>query len=272
MKYHINPDTGRPNICDPKKTGICKYATDGVNPPHYESKEDAQKAYEKQNESLALLSLSKAKRSNIDPETGFLNEKAKSKIENYDIKCNHCLTNFTNPDDLCDLVSNDLVTCSNCDNPTDITRVTVELTPQNPSYKFLDIEEVRKATWYHATDNGEWLQDLEEDFETHLGTENAAFDRAITNYATHDDYKESFFLYEVKIKPDATISEEIKEDENDESMGDDDESIIRYINRWEDSASISLAAPSNQIEIISVKLVEPSEAHERITVYNIPKR
>jgi len=271
-KYHITPDTGKPNICNPKKTGICKYAIDGVNPPHYESKHYAQKAYEKENKDQILTILSKDKRSNINPETGFLTEEAKAKIVIHDIQCNHCSINFTDPDELSDLISNKSVKCSNCKNHTDITSVRVELTPSNPSYKFLDVEEVRKATWYHATVNSEWLEDLDEDFEVHLGTENAAFDRAITNYAPHNDYKESFFLYEVRIKPDSLISEEIKKDENEESISDDKENIIRYINRWEDAASISLAAPSNQIEIIGKKLVKPSEAHERITVYNIPQR
>lgn len=46
MKYHINPDTGRPNICNPKKTGLCKYAENGENPQHYSDKKEAQAAYE----------------------------------------------------------------------------------------------------------------------------------------------------------------------------------------------------------------------------------
>lgn len=46
MKYHINPKTGRPNLCNPEKTGICKYAEAGENPPHYDNKADAKAAYE----------------------------------------------------------------------------------------------------------------------------------------------------------------------------------------------------------------------------------
>lgn len=45
-KYHINPKTGRPNLCNPEKTSVCAYAKDGENPPHYENKEDAKIAYE----------------------------------------------------------------------------------------------------------------------------------------------------------------------------------------------------------------------------------
>lgn len=46
-KYHINPKTGRPNLCNPEKTGVCAYAKDGENPPHYDSKDEAKVAYEK---------------------------------------------------------------------------------------------------------------------------------------------------------------------------------------------------------------------------------
>lgn len=38
-KYHVNPETGRVNICRAKK--MCDFAVDGVEPPHYNSKEDA---------------------------------------------------------------------------------------------------------------------------------------------------------------------------------------------------------------------------------------
>lgn len=45
-KYHISPETGRPNQCTATVRG-CKYAVDGEIPEHYDSKEDARKGYEK---------------------------------------------------------------------------------------------------------------------------------------------------------------------------------------------------------------------------------
>ena len=45
-KFHINPETGRPNQCTATVRG-CKYAVDGEVPEHYDSKEEAQKASEK---------------------------------------------------------------------------------------------------------------------------------------------------------------------------------------------------------------------------------
>lgn len=40
-RYHINPETGRPNICRAKTPDACKYAKDGESVPHYDSKEEA---------------------------------------------------------------------------------------------------------------------------------------------------------------------------------------------------------------------------------------
>lgn len=45
-KYHISPETGRPNQCTATVRG-CKYATDGEMPEHYDSKEEARAAAEK---------------------------------------------------------------------------------------------------------------------------------------------------------------------------------------------------------------------------------
>lgn len=44
-RYHINPETGNPNVCNAKVK--CKLTSeDGVTPPHYETKEAAIKAKE----------------------------------------------------------------------------------------------------------------------------------------------------------------------------------------------------------------------------------
>lgn len=45
-KYHINPETGRVNICRAEKR-ICDFAVDGVPPKHYDSKVEAKQDSEK---------------------------------------------------------------------------------------------------------------------------------------------------------------------------------------------------------------------------------
>ena len=57
-RYHINPKTGRPNICHAKTPERCIYAKDGQIPEHYDSKEEAREAYEKQMESEMVSSVS----------------------------------------------------------------------------------------------------------------------------------------------------------------------------------------------------------------------
>lgn len=44
-RYHVNPETGRANICSAKIK--CDFAVDGVEPQHYASKDDAKAGYEK---------------------------------------------------------------------------------------------------------------------------------------------------------------------------------------------------------------------------------
>lgn len=44
-RYHINPKTGRPNICRAQTPERCEYAKDGQIPEHYDTKNDALKAY-----------------------------------------------------------------------------------------------------------------------------------------------------------------------------------------------------------------------------------
>lgn len=45
-KYHISPETGRPNQCTATVRG-CKYSENGEIPDHYETKEEAREAYAK---------------------------------------------------------------------------------------------------------------------------------------------------------------------------------------------------------------------------------
>lgn len=49
-KYHISPETGRPNLCTATVKG-CKYAENGQEPEHYATKEEAREAYSKKMES-----------------------------------------------------------------------------------------------------------------------------------------------------------------------------------------------------------------------------
>lgn len=270
-RYHVNPETGNPNICRAVKGG-CPF---GGEEAHFDSKNDARKAFERFNSANGAPKLKK-RVSNIDPRHGYLKREIAEGIVIHDVNCQQCgepLGSFGARA----MISEEYAECD-CGFDNDLEKLQITLTPKNPSYKFLDKNEVKKATWYHATDKDNWLEEIEvhdekdssEHFLAHIGTEAAAFDRAITNYAPHRDWQKLFYIYEVALAEDATIADEIPQDENKDSSLKSESDVVRYINRWEDMASISLAVRSNKLRIIGKRLVKPKEAHERLTPYNIP--
>lgn len=60
IKYHINPETGRANQCT-ATVKSCKYAQNGEIPQHYDSKEEAKLAYEKDNANKTFVPIKKEK-------------------------------------------------------------------------------------------------------------------------------------------------------------------------------------------------------------------
>lgn len=56
-RYHINPETGKPNICRATGKRGCKYkGSDGREPEHYATKEEAQAGYEREMRGSTLIS------------------------------------------------------------------------------------------------------------------------------------------------------------------------------------------------------------------------
>jgi len=79
-RYHVNPETGRANICNAKFK--CDFAIDGVEPPHYATKDEAKAGYEKEasQEFGNISSLKKEKNFTINPEQyNYLHEPSKIK-------------------------------------------------------------------------------------------------------------------------------------------------------------------------------------------------
>jgi hypothetical protein len=264
MSFHVNPQTGNPGVCRAKE-GNCPF---GAEAPHYDSKDAARAGYEAFKESLALVAKRKTE-SKLDS-NGFLKPEWYSKIELHDLNCPNCEAPIK-VTEVQKLISYDYAHCA-CGTEIDLDDLGVKITALNPSYRFLDKEEVRKATWYHSTDREDWLTTLDanEAFEAHVGTEDAAFDRALVEYAPHEAPAKSFYLYEVKLDPSVTIADELETDTNSRKMVKPEEDVTRYINRWEAPASISLAVSSAKLVIVGKRKVEVKEAHERLSVYNMP--
>lgn len=103
-----------------------------------------------------------------------------------------------------------------------------------------------------------------------MGTEAAAFDRALTEYASHDRWgRKHFYIYEVGLDPAAKIVPAVARDENSQVLKDENYDVARYINLWEDMASISLAVRPEKLIIKSRRTVTRETAHRRISLYNV---
>jgi hypothetical protein len=267
MRYHISPTTGNPNICR-AQPGNCPF---GAEEPHYTSKEDARVGYEELQKPVASpLKKQQTFTLRIDQENGYLTPEWAEQVKLQDVSCPRC-GKETPPAQMTMLINNDWAYCS-CGRRYDINEMKVELTPNNPSYRFLDKEEVKATTWYHATSRDDWLEanDDGDAFAAHVGTEAAAFDRAISEYARRDKWGKNFILYEVKLQDEVTIADEIDEDEDKQQVGEGGNDVVRYVNRWEDTASVSLTVISDKLTIVSKREVTKNEAHSRLSVYNIP--
>lgn len=95
-KYHINPETGRPNICRAKTPERCLYVINGVTPEHYSSKEEAYKGFEFINSSETLVSISKKEefypQVSIEPDLN--NENQYSVDSNFDLNLTKSAAKF----------------------------------------------------------------------------------------------------------------------------------------------------------------------------------
>jgi hypothetical protein len=136
------------------------------------------------------------------------------------------------------------------------------------SKKFLDDDEVRKASWFHITTDPEWASNVSENAElpvVHVGTESAAQDR-LTMIQDDIRYGDKVYMYEIKLKPEIDIFPEVHGDGNDfqpKTANDRDKEergkVLRYVNSWEDAGSISLMIEGNMFSVANRTEIDPHE-------------
>lgn len=85
VTYHINPETGRANICRATVKG-CKFTINGQAPEHYKTKQAAQRAYERQNDEKTLIIASKTDGGSGQKQLGNTQESAKNVLKNSSTK------------------------------------------------------------------------------------------------------------------------------------------------------------------------------------------
>lgn len=263
-KFHIDPRTGRTKLC----RAAAKACGLGGESAHYKSRDAAREAL-----NFELKLRRELLEASLNPTLGwdgYLEESYAKLAAPRGVFCPHC---GDTPDEVqgLRLLCYDRVDCD-CGEGYDLDSIRVELLPGNPSYRFLDRAETLAATWYHASGDSEWLSEVRETgspFEAHLGTEAAAFDRALTEYAGHGSFAQNFYLYEVKLDPEIRVSATIARDSNSAVLKGTRSHAARYLNLWEDMASISLAVNPSKIRIQSKRLVSFEEAHRRVSLYNV---
>lgn len=164
--------------------------------------------------------------------------------------------------------------CPKCNREySSVAEFEVWVTPS--AAKFFNEDVVRSATWFHATDNPHWFEDLlaggdisnrpltPGDVMVHLGTEESARARADQR---HDEYLSygieirNWYLYEVQLKASAFIHPDVQDDENNfpefsNSVAEPyfewtPEGITRYVNAYEVAGSVSLLANINSFNVL----------------------
>jgi hypothetical protein len=209
---------------------------------------------------------------------GYLDESEIANIKIYGISCPECGAEIGSKAHSAG--EDDSAVCEN-GHETFIDELKVKMTPDNPSAKFLDKQAVKDSVWYHSTLDEDWLNSVQKDEDAivHLGVEDASYDRALWDYArkAYGANARSFYMYEVRISNDASVSDRIsqsnytvdreREEELDEDIKQND--VTRYFNTAEAPGSISLTANPQKLEVISVRKIEAAEAQQRLSVQNI---
>jgi hypothetical protein len=277
IKYHLNPFSGEPKVCK-ATVGKCPW---GGPADHYESESSARGAYEiqKQNEVLPSpvktieINTSFITNSSTNNPTYGLSKEEANAISTDGIECPDCSQQLSSFQASYILDISHAVDCFSCGKAIDLYNVNLTVPPSKSTYAAYEKENVYKMTWYHSTTSDDWTDYLEKDggFYAHLGGLQASFDRQLA------EGSDSFWVYEVKVEEEATIYDEVAEDENENystaySPGGNNplsHDVVRYVNKWEDMASISLVANSNKVRILSKRLVSASESRTSKSLYNI---
>lgn len=258
MPFHINPSTGDAGACR-AKAGNCPF---GGSEEHYGTAAEARTAFEGSTHAPPKK-LSKTKLG----DNAYLKPEHVSRIPPYGVLCPSC-EGRASIDQVNELIGNDWVWCE-CGERYDLVDAKIRVEPGTESHRFIDPKEVTKAVWYHATAQEDWLE-KGDPFQVHVGLEAAAFDRALSILAPHSASAKPFYLYEVSLDADATVDSEISaEGENYEISGAGDGDVIRYVNRYEAPGTVSLLLNSSKLKVTGKRLVQPEEAHEYLSVYNV---
>lgn len=136
------------------------------------------------------------------------------------------------------------------------------------SAPLLEKEAVKNVHWFHATAREDWMHAVTSGElipYVHVGSRESALERAAQEYFTNThSFTPSIYLWEVSIRPEAVIADDILNDEDNwcrtvtqcarEHIGGD---VQRYLNKRESAGSISLMLDPRTL--LAVQMVQINE-------------
>lgn len=151
----------------------------------------------------------------------------------------------------------------------------------DPADPLADDAAVKRTYWYHSSTHRNWpdrgydpgalfdadalvprriAEQLSREQKTkalHLGTYEAAIENMLRRMADQDETDSQFFLYRVRLDPDAIIAPGIHAEPTDwigdvqaSALGGPGTGAFRYVNTHEDPSSVSLAVTIDAIEAV----------------------
>jgi len=133
----------------------------------------------------------------------------------------------------------------------------------------LQEENVRKASWFHVTTNDNWLETMS-NLEgatpmLHIGSKEAAMDR-LRDLKKWQNDGSTWYLYELKVKPEAPVNEGLFDDEDEDCPSSvaearktdyDGNGVNRYLNTFEAPGTISLVANPHTLREVKCVSIPP---------------
>lgn len=161
-----------------------------------------------------------------------------------------------------------------CEEESQVSELEVHVI--SSSVPFLDADVTRETVWYHSTGVENWFEKVSTVRPTFVYGSNEMQSVPYVHAGTLDAAMERFeggshvsgWLYEIRVKDEAVLAEEVYEDCNDwekwvrtgffEGVLEDKKQCdaIRYVNRWESVGSISLIMDPRFIEVVKVSPLE----------------
>jgi hypothetical protein len=279
LKYHINPATGEPRVCN-ATVRACRY---GGSEDHFESKDDARAAYEEKHAQASVLRgtpklLDGPRGDRLFPtmaERVKNPPKLRSELTsnpNRSVSCTECGRRIGDALTALDFQEVGMTAgCVHCGNEMDTIYggqyPIVDPNPDSPTYGATVKENIPKMLWYHWTRREDWHETAFGENgpgRIHLGSERASADRSISYSGGGDG-----FLYVVEVTPEVTVDDDIHQEQtNDFIVEDTNESgAVRYLNRFEDSGSISLAIKPQFVKIIGYRKTTHDDINAMSTYY-----